>query len=232
MASVLVRSRSTPAKRWVRKRIEQGNAMSGRGQHREQVLPIVSGGLHGDQDLTWGTKQRQCLLIAEVVFGERGCLSTSTAPSALTMAKTCVSDAMSIPAKRIPPPGDGGSREPRSRCSCPRLCMRGHGAAGPGIPFGHWSTGRGRQSHSRGLRLQCRNGDPLPVPSISIPRSPPMSGQDTSAAGPAPRHSPPGGAARSAVRGERTSAAGPPQGLAPGGSGAQRRSGEHASAAC
>ena len=44
--------------------IEQGDAMPGRGQDREQILPIVSGRLHGDQHLARRAEQRERLLIA------------------------------------------------------------------------------------------------------------------------------------------------------------------------
>ncbi|HLC21922.1 MAG TPA: hypothetical protein VJM10_07435, partial [Candidatus Methylomirabilis sp.] len=46
---------------------------------------------------------------------------------------TWVSAAMSIPAKRIGLLSDGGMREPRGRCPCSCLCMRGR-ARRLGIP--------------------------------------------------------------------------------------------------
>ena len=75
------------------------------------------------------------VVVADIGAGP-GVLTVPLAPSNSTMARTCVSDAMSIPAKRIRAPADGGSREPRRRCSRPRLCMRGHDVVGPGIPSG------------------------------------------------------------------------------------------------
>jgi len=69
-------------------------------------------------------------------------LTTALLASSTTATK-CVSDAMSIPAKRTSVPlSDGGAREPRSRCPCSRLSMRGR-LRRLSIPFEQRTPGEG-----------------------------------------------------------------------------------------
>ena len=147
--------------------IEQGDAMPGRDQDREQILPIVTGRLHGDQHLARGAEQGERLLIAQVVLGERSRFQGHRAvgrDDGQDVSFGCDVDAGKAHTASWRRRKSGAS-EPvlkstlvhaRTRCSRPRDTVR--------TP----STGRGRQSHFRGHCLQRRNGDPLPVPSMPI----------------------------------------------------------------
>ncbi len=147
--------------------IEQGDAMSGRGQDREQVLPIVSGRLHGDQHLARRAEQRESLLKAQVIFAERGRFQLHHAvrrDHGQDVSFGCDVDAGEAHTTSWRRRKSGAS-EPVLESA---LVHARTGRCRPRDTVRTLSTGRGRQTHSRGLRLQRRHGDPLPVPSMSI----------------------------------------------------------------
>src|SRR4029077_19421879 len=127
--------------------------VSGGDQGGEQVLPVVPGGFHGDQHFTWGAEQRKDFLIA-------GCILRKGRGLALDFTVS-IDDGDDVRFRRDIDPGishtasrrrrKSGASEPvllstlvyaRTRQRRPRDTVR------------TLSTGRGRQSHSRGLPLE------------------------------------------------------------------------------
>ena len=151
-------------------RIEQRDLMACRGQHREQVLPVMTGCLHGDEDLTGGTQQREHFLVTRSVFGKRGCFHfhcTIGINDGYDMRLRCDVDsgeAHTTSWRRR----KSGASEPvlqstlvhaRTRQRRPRDTVR------------TLSTGRGRQSHARGQCLSAADAATLSrIPSMSILR--------------------------------------------------------------
>ena len=162
MASVLVRSRLASWKRRAVKRVDERHVVPGRGQHGEEVLPVVPGRLHDDRApaaaraprAAWRSP-RWSSVIGDGPADRRAVASRR--------ASTWRSDAMSMPANMVPPSqlGAGSLGAGVHAHACPS-----EDASGQGLASGYRSSPERRSrapiSCTR-TKPQARCGDPLPA---------------------------------------------------------------------
>ena len=134
-------------------RVEQRDLVPGGGQHGEQVLPVMAGGLHDDEDGRLAERLEQDV-VAGAVLGDRHGLADRRA--LVVHAREHVALGCDVDAGEHAPSVRGqrpGASEPVLMLTLVQARTQA-GKAWPQDTVRALSTGRGRQSHRRGQRLK------------------------------------------------------------------------------
>ena len=145
-------------------RIDQGHGKTSRGQRGEEVLPVMTGGLHGDQHIAGRAEQIEQLAIALGILGKGAGLDENF--TVLADHRDHVGLGGDVHSSKAHMPS---CRRRKSGASEPVLrSLLVHAGTRPRDTVRTLSTGRGRQSHCRGRSLERATAILSRIPSVSI----------------------------------------------------------------